>query len=59
MHSHLGNVDMPLVGTLLIGSVPGGLFGSYLSTRVPWLRRILCAVLIITGVRMLVGTFQA
>jgi uncharacterized membrane protein YfcA len=48
-------VDPRLVLTLLIGSIPGGLVGSYLSTRIPilWLRRILCALLLITGARML------
>ena len=51
------NIDIRLVGALLIGSVPGGLFGSYMSTRVPvpWLRRILCAVLLATGARMLMA----
>lgn len=51
------NIDIHLVGALLLGSVPGGLFGSYLSTRVPvpWLRRILCAVLLATGARMLMA----
>src|ERR1039458_4654667 len=51
------NIDIRLVGALLLGSVPGGLFGSYLSTRVPvpWLRRILCAVLLATGARMLMA----
>jgi uncharacterized membrane protein YfcA len=51
------NIDVHLVGALLIGSVPGGLLGSYLSTRVPvpWLRRILCAVLLATGARMLMA----
>ncbi len=46
-----------LVGYLLVGSIPGGLIGSYLSTRVPvlWLRRILCAILLTTGVRMLIA----
>jgi uncharacterized membrane protein YfcA len=55
MHFKLGNVDPYLVGSLVIGSVPGGLFGSHLSTRmpVPWLRRILCAVLLASGARML------
>lgn len=55
LHWSLGNVDPYLVGTLLIGSIPGGLLGSHLSTRVPvpWLRRILCALLLATGVRML------
>jgi uncharacterized membrane protein YfcA len=51
----LGNVDPTLVLTLLIGSIPGGLVGSHLATRLPmlWLRRLLCALLLITGARML------
>ena len=55
LHFRLGNVDLSLVGYLLIGSIPGGLIGSYLSTRVPvlWLRRILCVILLGTGARML------
>lgn len=55
MHFKLGNVDPSLVGALLIGSIPGGLLGSHLSTRVPvpWLRRLLCAMLLATGARML------
>jgi hypothetical protein len=55
LHFRLGNVDPRLVLTLLIGSVPGGLVGSHLSTRVPmlWLRRILCTLLLVTGARML------
>jgi uncharacterized membrane protein YfcA len=55
LHWRLGNVDPSLVASLLIGSIPGGLLGSHLSTRVPvpWLRRILCAVLLATGARML------
>lgn len=55
LHFRLGNVDPGLVLTLLIGSIPGGLLGSHLSTRMPmlWLRRILCALLLITGARML------
>jgi len=55
LHFRLGNVNLPLVGCLLIGSIPGGLLGSHLSTRVPvlWLRRILCVILLATGARML------
>jgi uncharacterized membrane protein YfcA len=55
LHWRLGNVDFRLVASLLIGSIPGGVLGSHLSTRVPvlWLRRILCAVLLMTGARML------
>jgi hypothetical protein len=55
LHFKLGNVDPGLVVSLLIGSIPGGLVGSHLATRVPmlWLRRLLCALLLITGARML------
>jgi hypothetical protein len=55
LHFRLGNIDPVLVGSLLIGSIPGGIVGAHLSTRmpVPWLRRILCAVLLVTGARML------
>jgi uncharacterized protein len=55
LHFRFGNVDPHLVVSLLIGSIPGGLLGSHLATRVPmlWLRRILCALLLITGARML------
>ena len=55
LHFRLGNVDPGLVAWLLIGSIPGGLVGSHLATRVPmlWLRRILCTLLLITGARML------
>lgn len=55
LHFRFGNVDPRLVLSLLIGSIPGGLIGSHLSTRMPmpWLHRILCALLLITGARML------
>ncbi len=55
LHWRAGNVDGHLVGALLMGSIPGGMLGSYLTTRVPvlWLRRILCTILLITGARML------
>jgi uncharacterized protein len=57
LHMFARNVDFHLVGALVMGSIPGGLVGSYLSTRVPvpWLRRILCAVLLATGARMLMA----
>ena len=59
LHFRLGNVDSKLVVSLLIGSIPGGLLGSHLATRVPmlWLRRLLCALLLVTGARMLWPTF--
>jgi uncharacterized membrane protein YfcA len=55
LHFRLGNIDPYLVGPLVVGSIPGGLFGSVMSTRIPvfWLRRILCAALLVTGARML------
>jgi uncharacterized membrane protein YfcA len=55
LHFRLGNVDQGLVVSLLIGSIPGGLLGSHLATRMPmlWLRRILCGLLLLTGARML------
>jgi uncharacterized membrane protein YfcA len=55
LHFRLGNVDFSLVIALLLGSIPGALLGSHLSTRVPvmWLRRILCTILLATGARML------
>ena len=55
LHYRIGNVNPSLVGYLLVGSIPGGLIGSQLSTRVPvlWLRRILCVILLSTGARML------
>lgn len=59
LHFRLGNVDSGLVLSLLIGSIPGGLVGSHLATRVPmlWLRRILCTLLLLTGARMLWPAF--
>src|SRR5436305_14586109 len=55
LHFRLGNVDPSLVGYLVLGSIPGGVIGSHLTTRVPvlWLRRILCLVLMPTGARKL------
>ena len=55
LHLRFHNVDPWLVLSLLIGSIPGGLIGSHLATRVPmlWLRRILCFLLLVTGARML------
>jgi uncharacterized membrane protein YfcA len=53
-HWWLGSVDWPLLISLLSGSIPGIVLGSYLSTRVPdtVLRPILAAVLCIVGGRL-------
>jgi uncharacterized membrane protein YfcA len=53
-HWWLGSVDWPLLASLLCGSIPGVVLGSYLSTRVPdsVLRPILAAVLCVVGGRL-------
>jgi uncharacterized membrane protein YfcA len=53
-HWWLGSVDWPLLVSLLCGSVPGIILGSYLSARVPdaVLRPILAAVLVVVGGRL-------
>jgi uncharacterized membrane protein YfcA len=50
-HAHLGTVDWALLGSLLVGSLPGIWLGSMLSARVPdrLLRSGLASVLIIIG----------
>jgi uncharacterized protein len=54
-HWMLGGVDWPLLGALLVGSVPGIVLGSYVSTRVPdvVLRFTLAATLFAVGGRLL------
>lgn len=56
LHLRLGTVDPVLVAYLLIGSIPGALLGTRLSNLLPapWLKRILCCVLLVTGARMLI-----
>jgi len=55
MHFLAGNVDGHLVGAILLGSIPGGIVGLYLATRVPvlWLRRSCARSCLMTGARML------
>jgi uncharacterized membrane protein YfcA len=54
-HMRLGTVSVPLVGWLLVGSVPGVLLGSRLTGMVSpiWLRQVLLVILVITGIVML------
>jgi uncharacterized membrane protein YfcA len=54
-HWLLGSVDWVLLGSLVIGSLPGIFFGSHLSAWVPdkVLRPVLATILVIVGVRML------
>jgi uncharacterized protein len=50
-----GNVDLVLVGCVLIGSMPGGLLGAYLTKYLPShrFRQMLCTLLVVVGARML------
>lgn len=54
-HWVLGVIDWPLLGSLLVGSLPGIVLGSYLSTRVPdpALRLTMAATLFAVGSRLL------
>jgi uncharacterized protein len=54
-HWYLGSVDWHLLVSLLTGSVPGIVVGSYLSARVPdkMLRPILSVMLILIGCRLI------
>jgi len=53
-HWYLGSVDWPLLVSLLTGSVPGIIIGSYLSAHVPdaILRAVLAATLLVVGGRL-------
>lgn len=54
-HWWLGSVDWALLGSLLLGSLPGIYLGSHLSAKVPEriLRRILAAMLVIIGTKLI------
>lgn len=53
-HASLGTVDYSLLGTLLIGSIPGIYIGSHLSAKVAehWIRIALAAILIYVGLKL-------
>jgi uncharacterized membrane protein YfcA len=53
-HWFLGSIDLVLLVSLLIGSIPGVIIGSYVSARVPdkVLRPILAGTLGVVGVRL-------
>ena len=54
-HWALGSIDWPLLGSLLVGSLPGIAFGSYVSVRLPALalRLVLAAVLFLVAAQLL------
>lgn len=53
-HVSLGTVDYSLLGTLLIGSIPGIWIGSHLSAKVAehWIRLLLALVLVYVGQKL-------
>lgn len=56
-HWMLGSVDWSLLGSLLIGSLPGIWLGTHLSTKVPEhiLRRILASMLVLIGSKLILA----
>lgn len=54
-HASIGTVDYSLLGTLLIGSIPGIWIGSHLSAKVSehWVRIALAAILIFVGLKLI------
>jgi uncharacterized membrane protein YfcA len=56
-HWMAGNVDYHLLSSLLLGSIPGVLFGSWLSSRAPEgiLRFLLALLLLATGLKILLA----
>jgi uncharacterized membrane protein YfcA len=53
-HLGQGNVDFGIVGTLLIGSIPGVLLGSRLTVKIPEapLRFILAIFILLMGIKL-------
>jgi uncharacterized membrane protein YfcA len=56
-HWHMGSVDTGLLGTLLMGSLPGIYFGSHMSTVVPErvMRPLLASMLMLIGVKFVLA----
>lgn len=55
MHARIGNVDYELLLNLLLGSIPGVVFGSNLSSKIPPkpLRTILAVLILYSGYKMI------
>jgi uncharacterized protein len=54
LHAGFGNVDYMLVGNLLLGSIPGVIIGSTLSTKAPTklLRAVIASVVLLSGLKL-------
>jgi uncharacterized protein len=59
-HASLGTVNYSLLGTLLIGSIPGIWIGSHLSSKVAehWVRVILALILVYVGQKLAFPQFN-
>lgn len=56
-HLLMGNVDLQLLGNLLLGSIPGIVFGSLIGSKVPEgvLRGAISVVLMAVGMKLILG----
>lgn len=56
-HWTMGGVDWSLLGSLLLGSLPGIWLGTQVSTKVPEhiLRRLLATMLVVIGGKLIVA----
>jgi uncharacterized membrane protein YfcA len=54
-HAWMGHVDWPLLGALLLGSLPGIWLGARLTRLLPegWVRTLLCVSLLGAGFKLL------
>lgn len=59
-HASIGTVDYGLLGTLLIGSIPGIWIGSHLSSKVTehWIRSLLALILVYVGQKLAFPEFN-
>ena len=55
MHAGIGNVDFLLTFNLLLGSIPGVILGSTLSSKLPSkpLRAMLALMILISGLKLI------
>lgn len=54
-HMALGSVSLPVLGSLLAGSIPGIIIGSHLTARIPEhvLRPVLAGTLLLVGGKLI------
>jgi uncharacterized protein len=54
-HWHLGDVNLPLVSSLLLGSIPGVWLGSFIASHIAegTLRPAVATLLFVTGMKLI------